>query len=141
MTQVKIPIQARAANNNAVEEARRAINTAIDQAGAALRALNRDIHDHPETAYEEVHAHDALTAFLETQGFQVTRHAYGLPTAFEASIGSTDGGAREVLYCAEYDALPGIGHACGHVPQIPPPHSGSQKKWNDGQQALSSMGS
>ncbi|EOD46205.1 putative metal-dependent amidase aminoacylase carboxypeptidase protein [Neofusicoccum parvum UCRNP2] len=111
MTQVKIPAAAR---QSSVEEVRRTINSQIDRAGEALRALNRDIHDHPETAYQEVHAHDALTAFLESQGFSVTRHAYGLATAFEAAIGSTDAGAREVLFCAEYDALPGIGHACGH---------------------------
>ncbi|EKG20969.1 Peptidase M20 [Macrophomina phaseolina MS6] len=112
MTQAKLPLRS---ESGPVEEARHAVNAAIDAAGDALRALNRDIHGHPETAYQEVHAHDALTAFLEKEGFTVTRHAYGLPTSFEASIGSTGGGsAREIVYCAEYDALPGIGHACGH---------------------------
>ncbi|KKY13171.1 putative metal-dependent amidase aminoacylase carboxypeptidase [Diplodia seriata] len=112
MTQIKLPVQARSSH---VEEARRTVNAAIDAADAALRALNKDIHDHPETAYQEVHAHDALCAFLEGQGFAVTRHAYGLATSFEASVGSSSGGgAREIVYCAEYDALPGIGHSCGH---------------------------
>lgn len=111
MTQVKVALHS---GSSRVEEVRRTVNAAIDAAGDALRALNKDIHDHPETAYQEVHAHDALTAFLESQGFTVTRHAYGLPTSFEASIGSTSSGAREIVYCAEYDALPGIGHSCGH---------------------------
>lgn len=110
MTQVKLSVQV----SSHVEEVRRTVNAAIDAAGDALRALNKDIHDHPETAYQEVHAHDALCTFLESQGFSVTRHAYGLETAFEASIGSTAAGAREIVYCAEYDALPGIGHSCGH---------------------------
>lgn len=48
---------------------------------------------------------------LEKLGFEVTRHAYGLQTAFVAEYGH---GGRVVAYNAEYDALPGIGHACGH---------------------------
>ena len=48
---------------------------------------------------------------MESLGFQVTRHAYGIGTAFEALSGS---GGRLINFNAEYDALPGIGHACGH---------------------------
>lgn len=48
---------------------------------------------------------------METLGFQVNKHAYGLETSFEAILGS---GGRQVVLCAEYDALPSIGHACGH---------------------------
>lgn len=56
-------------------------------------------------------AHGTLCDFLEKEGFQVTRHAYGLKTSFEALSGS---GGRLINFNAEYDALPGIGHACGH---------------------------
>lgn len=48
---------------------------------------------------------------MESLGYTVTRHAYGLPTAFEVLSGS---GGRLVNFNAEYDSLPGIGHACGH---------------------------
>lgn len=95
--------------NNA--EARRLVSRAIDEQETALRELNLVIHDHPETAYAEVIAHKTLTNFLEERGFVVSRHAYGLETAFEAEMGR---GGRLVVFCAEYDALPGIGHGCGH---------------------------
>jgi metal-dependent amidase/aminoacylase/carboxypeptidase family protein len=62
-------------------------------------------------AWHETTAHDTICSFLEDLGFDVTRHAYGLSTAFEACSGS---GGRTVNFNAEYDALPGIGHACGH---------------------------
>lgn len=56
-------------------------------------------------------AHGTLCSFLEGLGYQVTRSAYGRPTAFEVLSGS---GGRLVNFNAEYDCLPGIGHACGH---------------------------
>jgi len=62
-------------------------------------------------AFNEHHAHDLICDFLEKQGFTVKRHAYGLNTSFEALSGS---GGRLVNFNAEYDALPEIGHACGH---------------------------
>lgn len=89
------------------------IAAAIDAEAQALRQLNKDIHSHPEIAYEEVYAHDTLTTFLESRGWAVKRHAYGLQTSFEAETNTTVGGPV-ILFCAEYDALPGIGHGCGH---------------------------
>jgi metal-dependent amidase/aminoacylase/carboxypeptidase family protein len=59
-----------------------------------------------------VHAHKVLTDFLEDQGFNVTRSAYNLSTAFRAEFSNGDG--RVVSFNSEFDALPGIGHACGH---------------------------
>lgn len=56
-------------------------------------------------------AHDNITAMLQELGFTVTKHAYGLQTSFVAEYGS---GGRVVAFNAEYDALPKIGHACGH---------------------------
>lgn len=69
------------------------------------------IHSHPELGYEEIHAHNTICNLLEKLGYTVTRHAYGLETAFEVEVG-TGGGL--IVYNAEYDALPEIGHACGH---------------------------
>lgn len=63
-------------------------------------------------AYNEHYAHDAICTFLEAQEIPTTRHAYGLATAFEALTGSE--GSRCVNFNAEYDALPSLGHACGH---------------------------
>lgn len=69
------------------------------------------IHENPELAYKEHIAHDAICDLLEGFGHHVKRHAYGLLTAFEAISGK---GVRTVNFNAEYDALPGMGHACGH---------------------------
>jgi amidohydrolase len=84
---------------------------AIDEASSSLRALSLSIHGQPELGYEEHHAHQVLTDYLEGAGFEVVRSAYGLPTAFRAVAGS--GGPSVAVLC-EYDALPAIGHACGH---------------------------
>ena len=73
--------------------------------------VSRRIHDHPELGYEEHQAHDLLTGALEDAGLETVRHAHGLDTAFTARAG-TDG--PEVAVLCEYDALPGLGHACGH---------------------------
>ncbi|MGH2633910.1 MAG: M20 family metallopeptidase [Tepidiformaceae bacterium] len=86
-------------------------NRVIDSASAALRTLSLDIHSHPELNFEEHHAHDALTGYLETQGFSVERGAFELATAFQAVAGS---GSPTIAVFSEFDALPGIGHACGH---------------------------
>lgn len=61
--------------------------------------------------FEEYHAHDNICNLLESLGYRVTRHAYGIETSFEAESGR---GGRLIVFNAEYDALPGLGHACGH---------------------------
>jgi amidohydrolase len=77
-----------------------------------LVALSRDIHGHPELAYQERHALGAIAGFLERHGHRVERGIGGLETAFRARVGPTDGPAIALL--AEYDALPDVGHGCGH---------------------------
>ncbi|MER7951577.1 M20 family metallopeptidase [Streptomyces sp. NPDC096079] len=77
----------------------------------AVIGLSHALHADPELAYEEHRAARRITDLVERAGFDVTREAYGLPTAFRATAGSGD---LVVAICAEYDALPGIGHACGH---------------------------
>jgi amidohydrolase len=76
-----------------------------------LVELSHAIHDFPETAFEEARACEWTADRLEAGGFTVTRGTSGMPTAFSAEIGS---GPLVLAVCAEYDALPGVGHACGH---------------------------
>ena len=78
---------------------------------AAWSRLSHAIHGHPETAFEEERAGAWTAEPLPKAGFAVTRGVAGLPTAFRAEVGS---GPLVVAVCAEYDALPGMGHACGH---------------------------
>src|SRR3989442_1051170 len=79
---------------------------------AGLVVLSRDIHGHPELAYQERHAAGAIVDFLERNGHRVERPIGGLETAFRARGGPTDTPAVALL--AEYDALPEVGHGCGH---------------------------
>ncbi|MFJ9596928.1 amidohydrolase [Streptomyces virginiae] len=77
-----------------------------------LWAVSSALHTHPELAYEEHHAASLLTAELRRAGFTVERGAAGLDTAFLARAARSRG--RCVALLLEYDALPGLGHACGH---------------------------
>jgi amidohydrolase len=79
---------------------------------AELTVLSRDIHGHPELAYQERHALAAIGDLLERAGHRVERGIGGLETAFRARVGPKDGPAIALL--AEYDALPDVGHGCGH---------------------------
>ncbi|MBA2520632.1 MAG: M20 family metallopeptidase [Chloroflexia bacterium] len=94
-----------------ISAARDAAVAAIEAAADDLTALSKFIHQHPEVALEEVRASAACAEFLEARGFAVERGLAGLPTAFAAGAGD---GAPRVAYLAEYDALPGLGHGCGH---------------------------
>ena len=76
-----------------------------------LVELSHAIHADPELSWDEHHAASHVADVLAEAGFAVTRAAYGVPTAIEATMGDGD---LTVALCAEYDALPGIGHACGH---------------------------
>ena len=89
------------------------VTDAVDQMAEDLWSLALQIHANPELAFKEEKAASWLTAFLERQGCRVERGVGGLPTAFRAEVsGAGDGPTIAVM--AEYDALPGIGHACGH---------------------------
>jgi len=79
---------------------------------ADLTLLSRDIHGHPELAYQERHAQAAIVALLERAGHRVERDIGGLETAFRTRVGPATGPAVALL--AEYDALPEVGHGCGH---------------------------
>lgn len=85
--------------------------TAFSGVEHQLRDISKWMHDNPETAFEEFESSRRLAGFLEENGFEVIYPAYGLETAFEANVGDGD---HQVVICCEYDALPGVGHACGH---------------------------
>lgn len=89
------------------ERVRRRVGEARDE----LVALSRRIHGSPELAFEEEKACAWLCEALAGVGFAVEAGAYELPTAFAARAGS---GPLRLVVCAEYDALPEVGHACGH---------------------------
>ena len=76
-----------------------------------LLDLSHRIHAHPEVAWEEERASEWVGQAMAEGGFAVTPGAYGLSTAVEAVRGD---GPLTIVVCAEYDALPGVGHACGH---------------------------
>jgi amidohydrolase len=83
----------------------------VEARAGALDELALRIHERPELAYEERFASSALADQLSREGASVRRGTGGLETAFSAEIGT---GAPVVAILGEYDALPGVGHACGH---------------------------
>ena len=84
----------------------------VERLKPELLEISRFLHANPELAFEEHKAAERLSRTMETHGFSVERSVAGLPTAFTASRDSTEG--PTIAFLAEYDALPGIGHACGH---------------------------
>ena len=84
----------------------------VERRADALVEASHEIHGRPELCYEERFASDLLASMCEAEGLAVERGAYGIETAFVARAG--DGGAPTIAVLCEYDALPGIGHACGH---------------------------
>jgi len=88
------------------------IGQAVDRLADELEALSRQIHDHPELAYQEVKAAGWLADFLAKHGFKVERGVAGVETAFRGTI--EHGAGPTIAILCEYDALPQIGHACGH---------------------------
>ncbi|WP_432981308.1 amidohydrolase [Dactylosporangium sp. CA-233914] len=93
------------------EQAKQSVRERVASLGEVALDLSHRIHAHPELAFEEHSASAALAGVLDQHGFTVTRGVADLPTAL---VGSAGGGELVVGLCAEYDALPEIGHACGH---------------------------
>jgi amidohydrolase len=90
-----------------------AIINYLDSIEQALSDIALDIHSHPETPFEEHRSMEILTSFLSQNAFTIEKGLAGLPTSFRAT--STNySGKPTVALLAEYDALPGLGHACGH---------------------------
>ena len=91
---------------------KRRVADAVEQLGDELTALSLSIHAHPELAFEETRACGWLARFLAARGFHVEAGVGGVATAFRASLEMGAGPTLAIL--CEYDALPGVGHACGH---------------------------
>lgn len=89
------------------ERAERAFDEVVDE----LKTISRWMYENPEIAYEEFNTSARLAEYLGGHGFDVEYPAFGLETAFAARAGTA---GPEVIICAEYDALPSVGHACGH---------------------------
>jgi amidohydrolase len=91
---------------------RKALDRCVDELTDELSALSRRIHGHPELCFQEQKAATWLADCLERAlGTKIERGVGGLETAFRARVGS---GSPKIAILAEYDALPDIGHACGH---------------------------
>ena len=91
-------------------EPKTAARARLDTWRTQLIALSHRIHAHPELGFEEERASTWLAEILTEAGFTVHGGICDLPTAFLARAGS---GPLHLAICAEYDCLPGIGHACG----------------------------
>jgi amidohydrolase len=89
-----------------------AINRLINQHRELFADISREIHANPELCYQEHRAAKLLSDALERAGLRVERRLYGIDTAFRATLDRGPGPSIAIL--AEYDALPEIGHACGH---------------------------
>ena len=92
-------------------DARAEAQKKLNSVRANLVDLSHKIHANPEAGFDERKASSWITDMLADAGFEIKANLCGLPTAFSARIGQ---GALHVALCAEYDALPEIGHACGH---------------------------
>lgn len=91
--------------------ATRHARSTVERWSDRLLRLSHSLHEEPETAFREHRSAQKITTLLESAGFEVSRGAGGLPTAL---VGTRGAGDLVIAVCAEYDALPDIGHACGH---------------------------
>lgn len=89
------------------------MKVAVDEQRSRLREISGYLYENPELGSEEYKAAELLTHELDGQGFDVDRGIMGMPTAFCATLKGRGEGPR-VAVLAEYDALPGVGHGCGH---------------------------
>ncbi|MFC2049569.1 M20 family metallopeptidase [Chloroflexota bacterium] len=88
-----------------------AVARVVDLNRSKLKRISLDIHSNPELGFKEIKAAAWLTQFLEQNEFHIERNYCELPTAFSASYGR---GEPSIAFLAEYDALPNLGHGCGH---------------------------
>ena len=93
------------------ERLKASVITEIDSRCHQLSELSLKIHSNPEPGFQEVKAARWLTHYLQENGFSIEQGICELPTAFRGSYGQ---GKPAIAILAEYDALPNLGHACGH---------------------------
>jgi amidohydrolase len=94
-----------------IEKLKLKVKDSVESQRQQLTQLSLNIHDNPELGFKEEKASAWLTSYLENNGFHVERAIAGLVTAFRATYGQ---GSPTIALLAEYDALPKIGHGCGH---------------------------
>ncbi|MDA8102846.1 MAG: M20 family metallopeptidase [Nitrospiraceae bacterium] len=87
------------------------LETTLASVSPELLRISHSIHAEPELAFAEYKASELASDFLAAHGFSVKRGVAGMETAFSATTGAGD---LHIAICAEYDALPDVGHACGH---------------------------
>ena len=97
-----------------LQTAKRRVVEEVERRADLLLDVSHRIHERPELLFEETYAADLLADALGSAGLAVERRAYGLDTALSARAGDTDGQGPTVAVLCEYDALPRIGHGCGH---------------------------
>lgn len=90
------------------------VTQAVESLREELIGISLDIHAHPGLNYEERHSSKVLADALERHGFKVERGVGGVETAFKATLEGGKGDGPTVALLAEYDALPDVGHGCGH---------------------------
>lgn len=95
------------------EEKYATIKSFVQERLTQYKEIALDIHDHPEVSNYEVYSSDALINQLRKEGFEVVKDVAGHHTGFDARYKAEKAGPT-IAFLAEYDALPGIGHACGH---------------------------
>jgi amidohydrolase len=97
-----------------VQQLKERVCQAVDRRAAELIETADWIHAHPEIGHQEVEASKRLTTMLQSAGIPVEMGTAGMETAFKAELGHQRGARPRVAILAEYDALPGLGHGCGH---------------------------
>jgi amidohydrolase len=95
-----------------VDAVKERVAARVESLAGQLCDLSRDLHSHPETAFEEHRSSERICAVAARNGLQLDRGVHGLDTAFRGEVGDTASPAVAIV--CEYDALPDIGHACGH---------------------------
>ncbi len=98
-------------SNKDYEEKRKKLVQAIDSLRPVVEDIAKSLYENPELGLQEVFAASKLTGILESQGFSVEKEIAGMPTSFWAQAGNK---GPKIAFMAEFDALPGIGHGCGH---------------------------
>lgn len=120
-------------HSGASQQLREELKTHIEALAPQIVALSQDIHAHPEVGYQEFYAADAVAKLLQAHGIEVERASFGMETSLRAQIGgeaatpsaaaagavvAADADRSEkqptIAILCEYDALPGVGHGCGH---------------------------
>src|SRR6201996_4866482 len=94
-----------------LEQLKKDVAAAVDAMRDELLALSHSIHDEPELALEEFKSAEKLCRAVEHHDLKVERGAFGVKTAYAAEFGDK---GPTIAILSEYDALPGVGHACGH---------------------------